>query len=53
MWVRSQAGVLGVDRSRGQREQQSGDGRGGDSYYADSETASGVRRSGTIGSSGG
>ena len=53
MRVRSEVRVLGVNRSRGEREQQRGEGRGGDSYYADSETAIGARMSGTIGSSGG
>ena len=53
MWIRAEAWVLGVDRLRRKREHQRREGRGGDSYYAGSETAIGARMSGTMGSSGG
>jgi hypothetical protein len=53
MGIRSEAGVLGVDHSRGQRQQQRGQGRGAEPDQAVSDTAIGARRSGTIGSSGG
>jgi len=52
--IRSEVRVLGMDRLYRKREHQRGEGRGGDSNYADSDdTAIGARMSGTIGSSGG
>jgi hypothetical protein len=39
MWVGSDVGVLGVDRLRGERQQQRPDGRRGESNQAGSETA--------------
>ena len=51
--IRAEARVLGMDRLRGEREQQRGDGPCPESNQAGSETAIGARMSGTIGSSGG
>ena len=54
MWIWAQARILRVHRSRGQREEQGGKGRGGESNQADSDTAAiGARWSGTVGRSSG
>jgi hypothetical protein len=45
--------VLRIDGPRGKRKQQRGEGRGGDSNQADSETTGTGRPSGTIGRSSG
>jgi hypothetical protein len=51
--IRSEVGVLRMNRLRGKPEQKGGEGRSGKSIQAGSETATGARMSGTIGSSGG